>query len=660
MSMDKLYDQNIIIFKQYNLALSSIIESASLDEFEILHTNDDQFIIKYKNENLYDYDPKLSALAQVENYKLNPKSFSMLPVISKGSNSDLHDKHINKLEKLSPAIDKNGNYLFKGICIHNNQIPLLIMSGCGAGYQLIEMIKNFEIFNLVIYDENYSFVKLSMHFINWEPILKYFSQPNRSLTIIADKSPAITANLILNKIKIINPILVTNLYFFQHLNSKFLSDVMSDVLRDGYLLVLGWGFYDDEIISLSNTIANSKLGLKYFSCENEDIAFTNNIPIVIVGSGPSLDKDIEVIKKLENKAVICSAGSALSALFKNNITPNFHFEVERMPVKSSDGKDISATYQALSMLPNEYLNKINFIGLNVLLTEVFSLFEKKFIFFRNNDAGFTVVSPNKVSALKVTNPSVANAIVSFAILLKFKKIYLFGLDNGYKSKTSGHHSKHSLYYIDKPEYVDDLNLNIEEFQKVKGNFCEEVITDISLSWIREVMEAVLKKKTSKVKVYNCSDGAFIENTIPKKSNSIKLNKSYDAVQIEDTFLKYFIEIPDNQIISSENISIVVHSVINDILILKKIFQQYQTRIGQKEFYIFMQNIFHFLDKQTAQPTKSLIKGTIMVLTSYAYMHTSACPEKKLNEQYIENYFEIAYEFLCDAEDDLRVKLEQWI
>ena len=63
-----------------------------------------------------------------------------------------------------------------------------------------------------------------------------------------------------------------------------------------------------------------------------------DIPAILVAAGPSLDKNIELIRELKEKAVIISVDSALPALLAHGVTPDF--------VTSIDYKDL--TYEKIA------------------------------------------------------------------------------------------------------------------------------------------------------------------------------------------------------------------------------------------------------------------------------------------------------------------------
>ncbi|MCG8540275.1 MAG: DUF115 domain-containing protein [Clostridia bacterium] len=53
-----------------------------------------------------------------------------------------------------------------------------------------------------------------------------------------------------------------------------------------------------------------------------------NIPAVIVSAGPSLNKNVELLKEVKNKAVIISVDTALSLLLKHDICPDFVVSID--------------------------------------------------------------------------------------------------------------------------------------------------------------------------------------------------------------------------------------------------------------------------------------------------------------------------------------------
>ena len=56
-----------------------------------------------------------------------------------------------------------------------------------------------------------------------------------------------------------------------------------------------------------------------------------DVPCVIVGAGPSIDKNIAALKRLKGRAVIIAAGTTYQVLLKNGISPNIILQLNEKP-----------------------------------------------------------------------------------------------------------------------------------------------------------------------------------------------------------------------------------------------------------------------------------------------------------------------------------------
>ncbi|MGM9008744.1 6-hydroxymethylpterin diphosphokinase MptE-like protein, partial [Campylobacter jejuni] len=55
---------------------------------------------------------------------------------------------------------------------------------------------------------------------------------------------------------------------------------------------------------------------------------------IIVSTGPSLTKQLPLLKKYANKATIIAADSSYPILYKHNIKPDYVLSLERIPLTS--------------------------------------------------------------------------------------------------------------------------------------------------------------------------------------------------------------------------------------------------------------------------------------------------------------------------------------
>ena len=105
------------------------------------------------------------------------------------------------------------------------------------------------------------------------------------------------------------------------------------------------------------------------------------------------------------------------------------------------------------------------------------------------------------------------------------EIYLVGMDLGFRLNEKKH-SSNSFY--------DDLEDVQTDGFKVKGNFSDDIYTDSLLFSSKEHLEDFIKSKN--LRVYNLSDGAYIEGSIPLKDKELpKIDKDKIVKEILTSF-----------------------------------------------------------------------------------------------------------------------------
>ena len=249
-----------------------------------------------------------------------------------------------------------------------------------------------------------------------------------------------------------------------------------------------------------------------FNKIKEECDFFQNIPILYLAAGPSLDENIEWIKENENKFFIVTIGAAYKKLIKNNIKIDMITSLDENSIlnliqfdEESVSKIDKSTIIILNCATNykiiERLKKYNLF-----------LYETQIAIHKDNIAfsGFSIGE------------------VTLDILLKMnaKEIYLIGLDLALNQDTGLSHSKESnsgvkIYDLDKDDNREFFSLN-QGIIKVKGNLKEEVsTTSIFYNSIQSV-NYKLEQKEPDINIYNLSShGAYFENTIPKETKVIE-------------------------------------------------------------------------------------------------------------------------------------------
>jgi len=235
-------------------------------------------------------------------------------------------------------------------------------------------------------------------------------------------------------------------------------------------------------------------------------------PGLYIGPGPSLSKNIKFIKRAEKKFIIVCLSSTLKLLSKYNIIPDIiisidastiikpQFDVEKKYLKNSIILLSSKTDKSLVKSLNK--RKVFMVQDSIELFENFGI---------------------------LTGNSSGEMGYSLCCYFNFKSLYLIGMDVALDQKTKNTHDK--SYYANKQmednEYTfkDYGELDFDkDIIKVKGNFKKNVFTTRRYLQLINNYNQITKHKTTPMKVYNLSHGAYLEGIIPLKVKKINLNE----------------------------------------------------------------------------------------------------------------------------------------
>ncbi|EJG9128948.1 motility associated factor glycosyltransferase family protein [Campylobacter upsaliensis] len=231
----------------------------------------------------------------------------------------------------------------------------------------------------------------------------------------------------------------------------------------------------------------AKRGAKFKSC-------------VIVSTGPSLSKQLPLLKEVQERVVIFAADSAYPILMQNDIVPDYVCMVERTDFTAEffkhdfGNKDDKTTFLLASLVhPNaiEYLEKR---GRNYILIP--------------KHLNFAQYVDLKAFALLSSAVSVAHMALVLALELEFKELVFIGQDLAYDDVGHSHPK----------DYQHSANFESEAYEKIKVvAYGGEGFVESHEIWIffRQILEDLVKYVVS-AKIYNATQGgARIEGMIEK-------------------------------------------------------------------------------------------------------------------------------------------------
>jgi hypothetical protein len=234
---------------------------------------------------------------------------------------------------------------------------------------------------------------------------------------------------------------------------------------------------------------------------------------LLLGAGPSLQKNIEWLKKNHNKFVIVAVAATIEFLEKENISPDIIIHLD-------------AYESSIELFKN--IKSMNFVKDSICIfsdktsSKVIDIFDKKNVFLFENGTNYIQ------NSMKPSAPCVGSIAYQILLILKVKNIYLLGLDLAVDSETG---KTHIDSYIDiktisiKDKIVkSDILGYSESMFAIEGNLRKEVFTNprwkSSIDTIN-LSTSLLKQESQNIS--NLGDGAKFIDINPKDNSSIKLD-----------------------------------------------------------------------------------------------------------------------------------------
>lgn len=234
----------------------------------------------------------------------------------------------------------------------------------------------------------------------------------------------------------------------------------------------------------ANSLANS-LKIKEASNFQGLIGKFAGVPGVLVSAGPSLRKNINLLKEIKNNAVIMAAGSAIRILEEYDITPHFMVGIDASEAEAELHRKVRS--KDIYFI---YTNQIatgsveSYEGPKFLMNYPVDNFTSEFLKFSNIKSEYVL-----------SGPSVANSCGDLLFKMGCNPIILVGQDLALTGKA-----------VNDNESVDS-NLVLE-----KDVFGQPIYTNIVFLSMRNWFESYFDKIKDRVQLYNATEGGLnIEN-----------------------------------------------------------------------------------------------------------------------------------------------------
>ncbi len=231
--------------------------------------------------------------------------------------------------------------------VPENSTGVVILLGMGLGYTPLALLQQRpHIRHLAVFELEPGIFKQALHYMDLSSGL---SDPRLILSITRNPevpkvlAPA-TRALQLEAIHTLRhlPSFSINNSAYKELNDKLFECVNMFNIGGATKLAFGSDFISNRLTHLSSIHHNHLL-------ESLKDAFSG-IPAILVAGGPSLDKNIHLLRKAKDKAVIIAVDTVLPALLAQSISPNFVTSIDPQDLTYEKFADVAPITKGVSLI----------------------------------------------------------------------------------------------------------------------------------------------------------------------------------------------------------------------------------------------------------------------------------------------------------------------
>ncbi|HEQ3629919.1 motility associated factor glycosyltransferase family protein, partial [Campylobacter jejuni] len=379
--------------------------------------------------------------------------------------------------------------------------PVLYFYGFGNGVLFKALLQNKNHQHIVVFEKDIEIIWIMFHILDFSHEL----QNARLMILENDKLQTQDYTELCSS----KPFFQFSRIYFLELMSHYYERFHEDVLELNKKLVQ---YFKDSIISHGNDPLDALQGIEQFVYNlpqmithpsyKELLSKRKGISdtAIIVSTGPSLTKQLPLLKKYANKATIFCADSSYPILAKHGIKPDYVCMLERTEI----------TAEFFNHDFGEFDKDIVFICAGVVHPKAIEYLKggnRKYLIMPRYLYFPIYIKLNKYFYFLYNTPSVAHMSYFLSALLNHKNIILIGQDLAYAKNGNSHPDD----YQNSANYESQMYEHI--LTKAYGGK-EEVKTHEAWIFFKQILETMIIKYS--ITTYNCTEGgARIEGTIEK-------------------------------------------------------------------------------------------------------------------------------------------------
>lgn len=350
-------------------------------------------------------------------------------------------------------------------------------------------------------------------------------------------------------------------------------------------------------------------------------------PVLLLAAGPSLAKNIEWIKKNQKKYFVVAIAATIIELYNHDIMPDL--------ITSADpGLDVFKQFPEYII---NYIDNIPFLAMQQTNKNLLKKLNSKNIFL------FEVMTTIKSDSIHIAGFSIGELTLHLLCTLGANNIYMLGTDLALDQETGATHSSNYMFNssIDLDKEKNTYNSFVEkgEFSTfnstmiVKGNFRDKVITtsvlNNSLNAYNDIIK-ICKEKDHSLIIYNFSDGAYLNHTIPCDINTVNISKDINTIM-----LNKYLHLNSSSSLDKNEQSFIdesiyeIHLLLSEIEKIKILKAKIYSHFYEQRKVIF-NIIMQILPKYNNTFIAKILQNYILITEPYIYKHCNMYIDNESN------------------------------
>lgn len=415
-----------------------------------------------------------------------------------------------------------------------NQIDKFIFIGVGLALHLPKIIKKTSAGVILIIENNIELFRLSLFTCNYKKML----EGNKALFVISSDPLEITAtfNSFFEIAFIRNHLLKFSIF------SSNYEWIIKEIQKS--IIVRPEKCYSHSRLLEKSKFIMNRLNKHYkyldISKKSSEIFFDDK-PILVIGGGPSLQKEIQWLKENANQFVIVAVLAAVKPIYNVGIIPDIVVNID---------ENVALAKREIDSFGNvDFLKNTIFVFTASVSELYFETFDNNQIYLLEDRTKY------KLNDCFIDAASVGEAAYAIALAFTNKDVCLLGLDLAISDDGGTHNKDHLDYRVLDTSKTNKISENMTldtSVLEVKGNFRKLVKTiPLLASSIPVVNLHTQRLKSSNQNIYNLSDGAFFDNTTPLRIDALPKYQTIDKKEFNKKLVQLFDKYASSEISQSE-------------------------------------------------------------------------------------------------------------